>query len=269
MDLNGSLDRDAPVLPIHAPVYGPPPYDMTQATLVFVNFTVDERVVRSVVPAPLEAGTGDATAIVGEMVQLPHCGWFYEGSIRVPARFGDVESQCTPHLWCSADEAILVGREVYGMPKILCDESHLDRSGNQVRGEVRRRGDLVMKVGMNVERRADPTLFGRASSRLSVRSFLSPDPTRPHYREVLYVPLTDFRIEEAWEGRGFLEIHDTPHASPGILRPQTVGAGYFVRASWSLGAARSLWSNYEPADVSVERTRESAASSAGSRTLIR
>lgn len=235
------------VFPIYSPAYGPPPYEMVDASMVFVSFTADPDALRAAVPAPLELSAGDATAIVSDLVQLPHVGWFFEGSIRIPVRFGDVESQFTPQVWCSEDEAVIVGREVYGMPKIMCDRTHLERTGDQVRGEVRRRGDPVMKVAVNIERRAAHGLFSEASSRLTVRSFISPDPARPDYREVLYIPLSDFRIEEAWEGRGFVEIHETPYASPGLLSPRRVGTGYYVRGSWTLGTARSLWSNYVPA----------------------
>ncbi len=241
------IDRNGSVFPTYSPAYGGPPYDMVDASMVFVSFTADNAALHAAVPAPLELASGDATAIVSDLVQLPHVGWFFEGSIRIPVRFAEIASEFTPQIWCSEDEAVLVGREVYGMPKIMCDRTRLERAGNQVRGEVRRRGDTVMKVAVNIERRADKGLFAKAGSRLTVRSFASPDPSRPDYREVLYIPLTDFKIEEAWEGRGFVEIHDTPHASPGILRPTSVRTGYYVRGSWSLGAAKSLWSNYQPA----------------------
>lgn len=229
-------------VPYGAPAYGPPPYHMQEGVILLVNYEVDAAAAAAAMSPPLtlNAGAG-ASVFIGDMLQLPHCGKFHEGGIVLTARHGAIEAPYTPYLWTSTDEAMMVGREVYGMPKVLCDDTPLRWSGNQVHGEIRRRGQPIMAMEVNIEDKIDPATVPLKKARLTVR--VTPDPTgrTDGRREVLHLPLEGYRILEAWKGRAMVQMHATAFSRAHELRPASQDlTGFYLRVSWTLDRADIL-----------------------------
>jgi len=237
------MTENMPITVPHAsPAYGPPPYYMRAANIVMVQFDVDPQAAQEAMSPPLQFVDGvKASVFIGDMEQLPHCGKFHEGGIIVRAKHKDIEAPYMPYLWTSTDEAVLTGREVYGMPKVLCDDDKLEWSGNQVRGRIKRRGQDVMAVELNIERLLDPEEIGMIKHRLSVRTI--PDLKRPGMaiREVLNFPLENYQIHEAWEGRASMELFRTAFSNVHKLQPTAKNfRGYFIRSSWTLNSVEVI-----------------------------
>ena len=224
------------ILPHGAPAYGPPPYHMVEAKILMVNYPIDEAVAKSMISPPLEFVKGTMASIfIGDMLQIPHCGSFHEGGVIVRAKSRQFLAPYMPYLWTSTDEAMMVGREIYGMPKVLCDDDTLKWSGNQLIGRIRRRGQDVMSVEVNIENRIDPATLGLVDRRLAVRTL--PDLCKPGYsrREVLHFDLGDYTIAEAWEGRASVNLFRTAFSNVHELQPPAGELrGYYLRASWTL-----------------------------------
>lgn len=232
-----SPDAAPYTLPYASPLYGPPPYDMIEGKVLLVTFeSRDQDAVRAAVSPPAVLAHNSTTSLfIGDMLQIPHCGAFHECGVIVTARYKDVEAPYTPYLWTSTEEAMLVGREVYGMPKVMCDDTPLRWSGNQIRGVVKRRGQELIALDFNIERRADPANVPRNGSRLTVRTLPDPTGKTTSRREVLHFALKNYEIVEAWEGRAALRITPTVMSRVHELVPaDPIVTGYYLRVKWRL-----------------------------------
>jgi acetoacetate decarboxylase len=230
-------------LPYASPLYGPPPYDMVEGKVLMVTFdSANQQALSNAVSPPLKLASGSRTSLfIGDMLQIPHCGAFHECGVIVTARFGEVEAPYTPYLWTSTEEAMLTGREIYGMPKVLCDDIPLRWSGNQIHGKVSRRGQELISMDFNIEQRVDPASVPRRESRLTVRTI--PDPTGKitSRREVLHFSLTNYEVVEAWSGRAALRIQPSIMSRVHELVPaDPIVTGHYLRVKWRLGTGDIL-----------------------------
>ena len=238
------LSRKAPyALPYASPLYGAPPYDMVEAKVLIVTFdSVNQAALKaSVSPPVVLAENSRTTLFIGDMLQIPHCGAFHECGIVVTGSYKGIEAPYTPYLWTSTEEAMLVGREVYGMPKVMCDDTPLRWSGNQIHGLVRRRGQELISMDFNIERRAEPDSVPRNASRLTVRTIPDPTGKTTSRREVLHFALENYEIVEAWEGRAALRIQPSVMSRVHELVPaDPIVNGYYLRVKWRLNIGEML-----------------------------
>ncbi len=230
-------------VPYASPAYGPPPYYMQEGRVILVTFDIDEATATEFVAPPLKWDAGTlVSAFIGDMLQIPYCGRFHEGGIVFSVTHCDVTAPYTPYLWTSTDEAMIVGREVYGMPKMLCDDdSQVEWSGNQVRGVVNRRGEEIMAINLNIEEKVDPAEVPRNDSRLSVRVIPDPSGGNKNRRQVLHFALDDFAVHDAWKGPATLRLPPHPQFRTHELMPDhAILTGYYLQVSWTLGLAQIL-----------------------------
>ena len=230
-------------LPYASPLYGPPPYDMVEGRILMVTFeSRDQDALRASVSPPVQLARNSKTSLfIGDMLQLPHCGAFHECGVIVTGSYNGIDAPYTPYLWTSTEEAMLVGREIYGMPKVLCDETPLRWSGNQIHGMVKRRGQELISMDFNIERRVDPADVPAKQSRLTVRTLPDPTGKTSSRREVLHFELKNYEIMEAWEGRAALRIQPSIMSRVHELVPaDPIVSGYYLRARWRLDTADIL-----------------------------
>lgn len=225
-------------LPYASPLYGPPPYDMVEGKILIVTFdSANQAALKASVSPPAALAENSKTSLfIGDMLQIPHCGAFHECGVVVTARYKDVEAPYTPYLWTSTEEAMLVGREVYGMPKVLCDDdTPLRWSGNQIHGLVRRRGQELISMDFNIEERVDPATVPMKAARMTVRTLPDPTGKTTSRREVLHFVLKNFEIVEAWGGRAALRISPSIMSRVHELAPaDPIVSGYYLRVKWRL-----------------------------------
>ena len=237
------IRREPYTLPYASPLYGPPPYDMVEGKVLIVTFdSANQTALKASVSPPVTLAANSRTSLfIGDMLQIPHCGAFHECGVIVTGRYKDVDAPYTPYLWTSTEEAMLVGREVYGMPKVMCDDTPLRWSGNQIHGLVRRRGQELISMDFNIERRADPASVPRSASRLTVRTIPDPTGKTTSRREVLHFNLEGYEIMEAWEGRAALRIHPSVMSRVHELVPtDPIVSGYYLRVKWRLNTGEIL-----------------------------
>ena len=232
-----TAQRPPYTLPYASPLYGPPPYDMVEGKILMVTFeSRNQEALRASVSPPVQLARHSRTSLfIGDMLQLPHCGAFHECGVIVTGSYNGVEAPYTPYLWTSTEEAMLVGREIYGMPKVMCDETPLRWSGNQIHGLVTRRGQELISMDFNIERRVDPATVPANQSRLTVRTLPDPTGRTTSRREVLHFKLKNYEIVEAWEGRAALRIQPSVMSRVHELVPaDPIVTGYYLRTRWRL-----------------------------------
>jgi len=229
-------------LPLGSPAYQPPPFlggeGLKSSELIFVEFEANEEAVRYEIPEPLEYVSSTCLLWLGDATLAPgNYGPYHEGAIIVPARYNDKVGATIPYIWTDTDEAMLIGRELYGFPKMLCDSERLSVNAGTVSGLVHRRGRTLIDAEVTLERKANndelpvvgPYLF-------LVRKFPSPDPKRATIRQLIQIE-QPFIVLEAWIGRSTLEFGNSSQFRVKHLGPIKSLRGFFLKAKWILPEA--------------------------------
>lgn len=226
--------------PILSPPYLEPPYPVEAAKLVIVRYRADPKRIADLVPRPLEpAGDGVVTAFIGDIWQIAGPGEYHEGGIAVGVRFRGVAGSYMPFLLTSTDDALLVGREVFGMPKLLCDPGTVWIDGNARRASLVRRGDEILALGVNLERRGE----GRKQlpvHRFFVKKLPSPDPKWPSLRQVIHQRLTEHKVARAYTGRGWVRIGENAAIDLTVVAPVSIIEACYIEARWDVPHAKVL-----------------------------
>ena len=229
------------LMPVWSPPFGRPPYPMLSAELLLVEFETDADEIRRITPAPLRpAAHPRVTAFVGRCAQLTHSLSYHEVAIIQPVQHEGRHAVTVPYIWTSTDTALLAGRELYGMPKMICDDDGLRKHGNEVAGYLRRNGNLMLELSMAIEGEAtlDSLPFGPTFT--FVRHVPSPDPDWPDLKQLLWIELADFRLHWCWRGSGFVRFHHTFSSGLAALAPRRVTGAWYGRFSWTLPWAKVL-----------------------------
>jgi len=226
--------------PLQSPPYNRPPYPVENAKLVIVRFKTDAAAIAKLVPRPFEPiGDGIVSAFIGDIWQINGPGEYHEGGISVGVRYKNVTGSYMPFLLTSTDDALLVGREVFGMPKLLCDETRIWIDGNARRANLVRRGDEIVNLSVNLESRVD----GKALlpvHRFFLKKLPSPDPKWPSLRQVVYQKLTGHKVSRAYAGRGWAKVGGNTAIDLTSVAPKEMIQAAYVEGSWDVPPAKVL-----------------------------
>jgi acetoacetate decarboxylase len=233
-------DKEAYSSPLLSPPYLRPPYPVESAKLVIVRYRAEVENIARLIPRPLKPiGDGIITAFIGDIWQIAGPGEYHEGGISVGVRYKGVTGSYMPFLLTSTDDALLVGREVFGMPKLLCDPGAVWIDGNARRASLIRRGDEILGLGINLERRIDGKKV-LPIHRLFVKNIPSPDPKWPSLRQVVYQRLVDHKVKCAYSGRGWVRVGGNVAIDLSIAKPTSVSEAWYIEASWDVPPAKVM-----------------------------
>jgi acetoacetate decarboxylase len=226
--------------PLLCPPYNRPPYAVEDAKLVIVRFNADPAAIAKLVPQPFEpVGDGIVTAFIGDIWQINGPGDYHEGGVSVGVRYKGVTGSYMPFLLTSTDDALLVGREVFGMPKLLCDDGRVWIDGNARRASLVRRGDEILNLSVNLEKRVEGEKL-LPVHRFFLKKIASPDPEWPSLRQVVYQQLTDHKAKCAYTGRGWAKVSGNTAIDLTSIAPTGVVEAAYVEASWDVPASKVL-----------------------------
>lgn len=245
------------LMPVWSPPFGPPPYPMLEAELLLVEFEVDRAELRRITPAPLEPARHDRVcAFVGRCSQLTHSLRYHEVAIIQPVTFEGRAGVTVPYIWTSTDTALLAGRELYGMPKMLCDDDTLRRHGNEVTGSLHRGGTRMLELSMCIDGPATFESLPFGPEFTFVRHVPSPDPDWPDTKQLLWISLTEFRMHWCWAGRGHAVVHHPLSSGLGALAPRRITGAWYGLFSWTLPWAKVLraWEEHRADGASGSRS---------------
>ena len=229
------------LIPLWSPPFGGAPYPMLSAELLLVEFEADRAEIERITPAPLEPVEHDRlSAFVGRCSQLSHSLSYHEVAIIQPVQYEGRRGVTVPYIWTSTDTAMLAGRELYGMPKMICDDDRIRKHGNELAGYLHRNGNLMMELSMCIDEPAaiDSLPFGKDFT--FVRHFPSPDPEWPALRQLIWIELAEFAMHSCWRGRGHIRIHHPLSSGLDALRPRRVTGAWWGTFSWVLPWAKVL-----------------------------
>lgn len=231
----------ASLMPVWSPPFGTPPFPMLSAELLMVQFEADRTEIERITPAPLEpAAHNRLTAFVGQCSQLSHSLAYHEVAVLQEVSYQGRSALTIPYIWTSTDTALLAGRELYGMPKLLCDDEPLHKAANEVVGRLHRSGTLMLELSMVIDGEADIATLPLGPNFAMVRHVPSPDPDWPALRQLIWVELEEFAVQECWQGRGQARVVNTLSSGLGSLQPGAMTGAWYGKFSWRLPWAKIL-----------------------------
>lgn len=239
--MSGSKREWGHVVPTWSPPYAPGPYFMESWEGVLVEFEVPREQVEFLTPAPLEAADHNRLfAVIVDACQLPHSMFYHEALILQEVTFNGTRGYHIPYIWTSTDTALLVGREIYGMPKMMCDDGRLQIFGNEVFGDLKRHGKTMMETAVIIDKKATIADFPDLSSWIMVRHIPTPDPKYPARRQVIHAGVSDVELLSAWKGRGWLRMGYPGTSGLHKLNTDKPLRGVYGKLKWVLHEARIL-----------------------------
>ena len=145
-----------------------------------------------------------------------------------------------PILFTSTDDALLIGCEVFGIPKLICDESRIRVDGNARRATLVRRGDEIVNLSVNLENRVSDGKKLLPVHRFFLKKIASPDPNWPSLRQVVYQKLTGHKVTRAYTGRGWAIVSGNTAIDHTSIAPTEVLGAAYVEGSWDVPPAKVL-----------------------------
>jgi acetoacetate decarboxylase len=229
------------LMPVWSPPFGTPPFPMLSAELLLVEFEADRAEIERITPAPLApAGHDRLSVFVGRCSQLSHSLSYHEVAVIQPVAHEGRRGVTVPYIWTSTDTAMLAGRELYGMPKMLCDDDQIRKHGNDVAGYLRRNGSLMAELSMSIERPGTLESLPFGPEFTFVRHLPSPDPDWPDTKQLLWISLEQFRMHSCWTGKGHVRFHHPFSSGLDRLAPRRVTGAWYGTFSWILPWAKIL-----------------------------
>jgi acetoacetate decarboxylase len=228
--------------PLGSPAYFPPPYPFRNAETVLIEYELSRRQVESELPEPLEYVQGSAFAVIQD-AQISSGAPFHEGYIFIPGRYNNITGYFAPYAFGCPEEAVLANREFYGWPEVIADYPHprITKDGHTVTATVQRRGELLMKASVTLERRAEAEELPSMDDNFTIKKIPSPLKDGKPLRQLIHIRLENFEVHEIWAGRGTLELGDSSQFRINRLRPTRILRSYYLVMSWILPYAKAAW----------------------------
>ncbi|GAO56588.1 acetoacetate decarboxylase family protein [Novosphingobium sp. MD-1] len=199
--------RHGQVIPTWSPPYAPGPYFMEKYHAIMVELEIPREEIEFMTPEPLRpADHNRVIAIIMDGAQPPHSLHYHEALICHEVEFQGKKGMHIPYIWTSTDTATLVGREIFGMPKLLCDDDHIAIHANEVYGKLEKYGRTMMEVAVVIDQKASLEDLRALNSWIMMRHIASPDPDVPARRQIVHAQTADFKMDFCWKGRGWARM---------------------------------------------------------------
>lgn len=199
--------RHGQVIPTWSPPYAPGPYFMEKYHAIMVELEIPREEIEFMTPEPLRpADHNRVIAIIMDGSQPPHSLHYHEALICHEVEFQGKKGMHIPYIWTSTDTATLVGREIFGMPKLLCDDDHIAIHANEVYGKLEKYGRNMMEVAVVIDQKASLEELPALNSWIMMRHVASPDPDVPARRQIVHAQTADFKMDFCWKGRGWARM---------------------------------------------------------------
>jgi acetoacetate decarboxylase len=214
---------------------------MDRAQMMIIECTADRRELAAICPTGCRpAPTNTVKVFFAENSQPPNSLRFTEVGIIQQVLYNRERMQTMPYIWVSDDIAMIGGRELFGMPKLLMDDQPLSIHAGEIAGRLARKGVTMMEASMVLERvaAADELPFAAMSS-IYERCIPDPDPARRPVKQLIRLTVEDrATIGPCWLGKGYLETRHPLSSRLDHLKLRSTGRAWYGIFRWSLPHAK-------------------------------
>jgi hypothetical protein len=214
---------------------------MDRAQMMIIECTADRRELARICPTGCKPAPGNTVKVFfAENSQPPNSLRFTEVGIIQQVLHGRERMQTMPYIWVSDDIAMIGGREMFGMPKLLMDDCPLQVHAGEVFGRAARNGVVMLEGSMVLERIAGPDEMPfEPISSIYERCIPDPDPAKPPLQQLIRLTVQDRAVIGAcWLGKGHVETRHPLSSGLDRLRLAPTGMAWYGIFSWSLPQGR-------------------------------
>lgn len=196
---------DPITVPERDPLYPPPPYTYTAFERLGFLCRGRADALSAVVPAPLVA-VGDVFEVFFMRVdEVDGLRPYAESGIVVPCRYGDETGAHVAYEYVTTDDALTVGRELWGYPKKLADVT-LEATAGSAEATCHREGLLMHATFQAGE--TPQTTAPALMPRFQIRRTPGPDHAHPEQALVVRNDLPGARTHDSVTGTGTVALSD-------------------------------------------------------------
>jgi hypothetical protein len=210
---------------------------MDRAQMMIIECTADRRALAAASPSGCKPAPGGTVKVFfAENSQPPNSLRFTEVGIIQQVIHRRERMQTMPYIWVSDDIAMIGGREMFGMPKLMMDDYPLAIHAGEVFGRLARKGVVMMEGSMVLERIAgkDEMPFAPISS-IYERCIPDPDPAGRPLKQLIRLTVEDrATIGPCWLGKGHLETRHPLSSGIDKLKLQPTGRAWYGIFRWTL-----------------------------------
>jgi acetoacetate decarboxylase len=210
---------------------------MDRAQMMIIECVADQRALAAVCPTGCKpVRDGRVKVFFAENSQPPNSLRFTEVGIIQQVLYRRERLQTMPYIWVSDDIAMIGGREMFGMPKLLMDDHPLQIHAGEIFGRLARKGVVMMEGSMVLERIAgrDELPFPAISS-IYERCIPHPDPAGRPVKQLIRLTVEDrATIGPCWLGKGHLETRHPLGSGLDRLRLRPTGRAWYGIFRWNL-----------------------------------
>ena len=190
---------------------------ISDITMVFIRFRTDMKVVKHLLPPPLEPGPEPTGFVYIAAFGDPNfCRPYNEAGVFVDAQYkGEIGNYCLS-MPVTVDSPLWQGRETQGYPKKIAETIAVEERGNYVTGNCIRRGKRLITITVQLEGPMEQKLPSIAT--YTIKAFPSVTGTGFEYPPLLIQSHNEFRWNTPEKGIGRLTFgksaHDPLHEIP-------------------------------------------------------
>lgn len=235
--MRNSYTKPQVVMPVWSPPLGQGPHPMERAEMMIIECEANDSELARITPSHCDPSDKSTVKVFfTNNRQPPNSVRFSEAGVMQEVVYRNERMMTIPYIWVSDDMAMLGGRELYGMPKLMMDDYPLRIHANQVFGRVARNGVVMLEGSMVLERQAEPgesPYEGLPS--IFERHVPNPDPEKPSLRQLIRVQVTDRElVDHLWFGRGHIETRHPLVSRLDLLGLRATGRAWYGIFRWNL-----------------------------------
>jgi acetoacetate decarboxylase len=193
-------------IPFHSPAYAHPPSWFLDRPALTISYRTDMDLARAIVPEPLVIRDPLVSLTFLYMV-APAIGDYYEFSQSISCFLGDEEVSFRPLMVAENVTAILIGREVWGLPKKF-GHPRVGRDNESYVGTLEYDGALVARASMAYKFKE--VEIAKAKNALTIPGVvlkIIPDVDgKARIAELVRFEYSDVTVKSAWTGPGSLDL---------------------------------------------------------------
>lgn len=221
-------------------LYGNPPYEYRDSTMLLVQFQTDPHILRRLVPRPLTPNKDSSMFVsVGDFL-CSGIGRYYEAHIFTHATFKRRLVNYSIYLILDSDVAIGAGREIWGFPKKLGRLS-MNMRDDVVSATVERGGRNLIDVAIHLAEFAVPgELSGTPEwvTRKLVPSVSLDAP--PEVDQLTSTKVTNTALGEVHKGPATLHFGASPADRLADIPIKKVVSAFYYRTNFTLGGGEVI-----------------------------
>lgn len=216
-------------------LYGKPPYEYRDSTMLLIQFQTDPRMLRKLVPAPLTPNKDNYMFVSVAEFMCSGFGHYYEAHIFTHATFKRRVVNYSIYLILDNDVAIGGGREIWGFPKKL-GRLAIDMRDDVVTATAERGGRILIDAATHLAEFASPDELAGTPEWIARKVVPSvSNDARPDVDQLTTTTLTNTAVREVHKGPATLRFGESPADRIAEIPIKKVLGGYYYRTDFTLG----------------------------------